>query len=548
MWKQSGQLLIRPLVGVWLLFLSAALYAESGSPSMGSQVNPPGLRDFVTPSVASTKLAQKAMQLRLREFSTTAPTIELAPPSADEIATILRNNGAGTVERALQIGATRKLSQDETTLASQLLANLFPLDQTGLTSTVKVSSLGAKAVRLRIDFLNLLPDDVTFRFRGVDSEDIEVMTGRQVKQIAGTDPFFWTPVTSGEAQLIEITLPDNDVRASLAIAIGGVSHMLANPTDPSVANALMASGLCEVDVACYTGAEESSASKAVARMVFTDISGSYLCTGTLLNDADPRTYVPYFYTANHCISSQSVASSLVTYWRYEATSCGSGLVGSYTTLSSGAFLFFTDSALDATLLVLNQDAPVGAVLSGWNAASIQNTPAVTTIGIHHPAGDVKKLSIASPILGFAPFNGVGTFINAVFTSGTTEPGSSGSGLFTRTASDGSYQLRGGLKGGNSSCTNTAGNNLYSRLDLVYPFIQPYINGPITTLPTAALLTPSSLSVSLGVPLTLTARLVILSGYPYATGTVTFYDGATPIGTATVQPEFVTYPYEFVEIR
>ena len=31
MWNQSGQLLIRPLVGVWLLFLSAALYARFDS-------------------------------------------------------------------------------------------------------------------------------------------------------------------------------------------------------------------------------------------------------------------------------------------------------------------------------------------------------------------------------------------------------------------------------------------------------------------------------------------------------------------------------------
>ena len=47
-------------------------------------------------------------------------------------------------------------------------------------------------------------------------------------------------------------------------------------------------------------------------------------SGTLLADRDTSTTVPYFLTANHCVSSQAAASTIQSYWFYRATACDSG--------------------------------------------------------------------------------------------------------------------------------------------------------------------------------------------------------------------------------
>ena len=67
--------------------------------------------------------------------------------------------------------------------------------------------------------------------------------------------------------------------------------------------------------------------------------------------------------------------------------------------------------------------------------------------------------------------------------GTTEGGSSGSGLFT--LDGGQYYLRGGLHGGYASCANTGttnSNNIdwYSRFDVDFPSIRQYLYVQPTT--------------------------------------------------------------------
>jgi hypothetical protein len=67
-----------------------------------------------------------------------------------------------------------------------------------------------------------------------------------------------------------------------------------------------------------------------------------------------------------------------------------------------------------------------------------------------------------------------TFIQTRWSSGTTEGGSSGAGLFTFNGSQ--YLLRGGLWGGTALCTVPDGTDNFSRFDLVYPAISQYLSG------------------------------------------------------------------------
>src|SRR5690606_5025129 len=213
---------------------------------------------------------------------------------------------------------------------------------------------------------------------------------------------------------------------------------------------------------------------AVARLTFVEDGGTYLCTGTLLNDTDNATQVPWFHTAHHCIRSAALAASLNTYWKYESTACGTNSLGEYVQLSGGAdYLYSSDSGrggTDGALLRLRDAAPAGAVFAGWDANALPS--GISVLAIHHPAGDLKKVSAGQHL----PARSDAASHAARWLEGTTEQGSSGSGLFTLEAGD--YYLRGGLHGGDASCANSnttlAGNvDWYSRFDRASPTTRPY---------------------------------------------------------------------------
>jgi hypothetical protein len=68
---------------------------------------------------------------------------------------------------------------------------------------------------------------------------------------------------------------------------------------------------------------------------------------------------------------------------------------------------------------------------------------------------------------------VNKFIGIRWSSGTTEGGSSGSAIFTQSASG--YVVRGALWGGAASCSNPGGIDMFSRFDLAYPVLANYLS-------------------------------------------------------------------------
>ena len=49
--------------------------------------------------------------------------------------------------------------------------------------------------------------------------------------------------------------------------------------------------------------------------------GTFVCTGTLLNDSDDKTFIPYFLTAHHCLSLETEANDAEFYFDYRASTC-----------------------------------------------------------------------------------------------------------------------------------------------------------------------------------------------------------------------------------
>lgn len=358
---------------------------------------------------------------------------------------------------------------------------------------IEVGSPVALGIRVGLQIKALDPR-AELRFAGSDepSRIVSMMTGAEIQKLTDARGIFWTPGTDGERQIIELYLPARASRGSVKVQAPELSHLLTNSrNDFKIIEKIGESGSCNVDTACRVadlGPNFVSAKNAVAHMLFTYSTGlSYICTGTLLADTVAATQIPYFYSANHCFAGgsdgipvqnfQTVANTLNTYWKYEATACGSGVQAAKVLLPGGSDYLYSNANTDAMLLRLKNAPPAGSEFAGWDSAVL--APSSSIIGIHHPSGDVKKVSLGQQISSDSELITVG------WLSGTTEGGSSGSGLFT--TDPGGYRLRGGLYGGNAACSNsgslsnTLNRDFYSRFDVVFPNISQYLS-PLTGSP------------------------------------------------------------------
>lgn len=326
----------------------------------------------------------------------------------------------------------------------------------GFASRFDVESEGAVGIRVRLDLA------------GAGNLEVRVRDGRgrleSMTVAAGTD-VAWGPWTEGASQAIEVF--SRDMPASGSLRVGAVVHF-DRPLDAKAA------GTCTIDASCSTGDAALDAAiaerrKSMARITFVDGGKAFACTGTLMNTEKFPT--PYFLTANHCIGRAEVASSISSFWFYEATACGSGVTSTdFRQVSGGMTIDFADPNTDHTLLVMKAAPPAGTVFSAWNAEKLsQGTPVVS---LSHPKGDVSKWALAT-ITGPARFpDWEQSAWLATYSRGIIEGGSSGSGLYT--LSGGSLQLRGILSAttidaqGGLSCTNLDQYGVYNRLDVFYP--------------------------------------------------------------------------------
>ena len=353
-----------------------------------------------------------------------------------------------------------------------------------ISAAVSFTSEGATGLRLGL-LVRKLPADALVRGYVQGGDTAFEVTGatilegirrnRDAGDVSDAAQTWWTPLVDGQEMTLEISLPQGSSVDAVDISVPRLSHLQVKAEDLNNTAKIGQAGTCEVDVKCV--ADSDGSSRATARMVFTVDGGSYLCTGTLLNDSS-SSGTPYFLSANHCVSTQTTATSLITYWFYRSTTCNSGILDSnYRVLHSGATLLYSSSDTDASLMRLNGAPPPGAVFSAWSIDS----PVLGTevAGIHHPEGDLQKYSQGA-LSAYANCSGVDStesfscagasassanFVNANWRSGTTEAGSSGSGLFAGAGS--SRYLIGQLYGGSASCSFRSGTSWYGRFDKAY---------------------------------------------------------------------------------
>ena len=429
---------------------------------------------------AQAAKAQAPLAWRDAAASASASLFELSPMAPERILELERNNEQLAGKR-VQVGIERSGGE----ALAPLGALRWKAVDGGSVARIEVRSPDAMALRVGLKLRNM-DDRIELRVAGSDDiAKIEgLVTGSEARRLVDDRGLHWTLATDGETQTIELFAPDGVDFGSLKVQVAHVSHLVTNlRSNFALSTKIGESGSCNVDTACRVGTLGQAfvnAKNSVSWLLFQD-GGSYICTGTLINDTDTSTQIPYYFTADHCIGTQTIANTVTTVWNYEATSCGSGVSTATTQVGGGAQRLFSEYggdlqagppiATDAALLRLNNNPPGSAYYSGWDANTIPTGTAV--LAIHHPRGDAKKSSLGQQVSTDQYVHRVG------WTSGTTEGGSSGSGLFTGGA--GGYFLRGGLFGGAASCANSgttpgSGGNydIYSRLDLVFDDIKQWI--------------------------------------------------------------------------
>ena len=222
-------------------------------------------------------------------------------------------------------------------------------------------------------------------------------------------------------------------------------------------------GSCNVNVNCSEGNGKTLQRDATVHILGRQGAFQKLATGTMINTTTPSCK-PYILTAMHAawdgtnLATTADLSQWVFFFNYQTPACNTpatqpnsqsitgGLLRAFSNDAGG------DTGSDFLLLELTSLPPSAwqVYYAGWDR---NTTISNTGYSIHHPSGDVKKISTynftpVSTSWGGTTPNTHWEFIWAATTNGhgVTESGSSGSALFSPNG-----LLVGTLTGGYSSC-------------------------------------------------------------------------------------------------
>ncbi|MEY3049779.1 MAG: hypothetical protein RL365_1817 [Bacteroidota bacterium] len=271
---------------------------------------------------------------------------------------------------------------------------------------------------------------------------------------------------------------------------------------------------CEVNVNCSpVGDNWQDEKRGVARIYVVEGNQAGWCTGSLINNL-ANDCKPLFLTALHCgvNCSASDFNQWKFYFRYESPNCTNpntaGTLDDYfingcvklsdsgdgggTTGSDFLLVQLGTLANQATTITTLKSANFNAYWNGWDA---NNTITTGGTGIHHPAGDIKKISTFSgnTVSSTWPWGSTpNTHWRLVWTAntnghGVTEGGSSGSPIFNNS----SGRIIGTLTGGGSYCNATNQPDYYGKMSYHWisngttnnrrlkPFLDPANTGALT---------------------------------------------------------------------
>ncbi len=327
---------------------------------------------------------------------------------------------------------------------------------------------GAPAIGLYYDNFHL-PKGVNYYISNASNSH---QLGAYTSSNNGSGVFAHEPI-QGEVANLEINIPSSvdikDIHLHINRALvyfSSISYLNKYKNDVPPATQIPITGLpdtldlegfsssCQINALCPPGSAYEIQRKATVQLIiaydleFAEVGG---CSATLINNTGntPGDCKPYILTATHCETKNFNDTNALPFelmlvrFNFENEDCNGATKATVNTLSGVQLKARADYSNpnvikgDFMLLSLKESIPNDwdAYLSGWNRSDslpLQlNVPKQYT-AFHHPAGDVKKVTVSHAIdpngFAFDPnFAGTHWEINA--DTGGVEPGSSGSGLF-----------------------------------------------------------------------------------------------------------------------
>jgi hypothetical protein len=322
---------------------------------------------------------------------------------------------------------------------------------------ITIRSKAAKSLNIIFDDFNLSENARIFLYSEKENHILGAFTSFNNKS---SGKFAVSPVL-GDEITVQYEIPEGESQ-NKPFRIARVNHDYVGILKAGGRRPLdKIAGACNIDVNCDDWEDWNEVKDAVCRMI---VNGIEVCTGVLINNT-AENQKPYILSAAHCYDKKEFASTTVYVFNYESPFCAP-LDGDPINSISGAKMKAQHDSLDFALVEMSLIPPPDfrPYYAGWSRSSDLPT---STVSIHHPQGDIKKLAYDANPPTIASFsNGYtknGFLKIARWEQGVTESGSSGGPLF-----DNNKNIIGTLTGGEATCKNPV-NDYFNRFSMSWDF-------------------------------------------------------------------------------
>ncbi|MBT8260359.1 MAG: hypothetical protein KJN82_03530, partial [Bacteroidia bacterium] len=283
---------------------------------------------------------------------------------------------------------------------------------------LQIKAKDAKALNLYYDDF-FMPEGATFHVYSTNR--VQILGGFGAHNNKEHNMFV-TSLIYGEELILEYFEPFT-VRNQGRISISEVNHayrMINNPYNAEPRGFGDSTQACQVNVNCSPeGDGKTEQRDASARILVRVGASAGWCSGTVMNNVR-QDCTPYFLTALHCaddggsVADQTDFNQWIFYFNYQSFGCSNPafesevplntVIGADIRAHNGDPTISTGS--DFLLVEFQNSIPesYNVFYAGWDRGAAATTGGY---GIHHPAGDIKKISIFSQTTGTQGWNQAG---------------------------------------------------------------------------------------------------------------------------------------------